>query len=228
MQKIGSIYVGDGPKLMVGGIEAMTCAGLTPVVVTDPPFNVGYHYNGYSDRMDEGEYYAMLAEVTAQTAAVVIHYPEQLHRLSIEKGEAPERVVSWVYNSNTRKQHRDVAFYGVKPDFNRVKQPYKNQNDKRIRKLMAEGKGARLYDWWNVNQVKNVSKAKTGHPCQMPLQVMKNIIGVLPDGIGVIDPFLGSGTTAVACAELGVPFIGYEIVEEYADIAIERVKEKRQ
>lgn len=51
--------------------------------------------------------------------------------------EAPERVVSWVYNSNTRKQHRDVAFYGVKPDFNKVKQPYKNQNDKRIRKLMA-------------------------------------------------------------------------------------------
>lgn len=131
----------------------MTHAGLTPVVVTDPPFNIGYRYKGFTDRMDEGDYYAMLAEVTAQTAAVVIHYPEQLHRLSIEKGEAPERVVSWVYNSNTRKQHRDVAFYGVKPDFNRVKQPYKNQNDKRIRKLMAEGKGARLYDWWNVNQV---------------------------------------------------------------------------
>lgn len=52
MQEIGSIYVGDGPKLMGGGIEAMTYAGLTPVVVTDPPFNVGYHYNGYSDRMD--------------------------------------------------------------------------------------------------------------------------------------------------------------------------------
>lgn len=206
----------------------MTCAGLTPVVVTDPPFNIGYPYKGFTDRMDEGDYYAMLAEVTAQTAAVVIHYPEQLHRLSIEKGEAPERVVSWVYNSNTRKQHRDVAFYGVKPDFSRVKQPYKNQNDKRIRKLMAEGKGARLYDWWNVNQVKNVSKVKTGHPCQMPIQVMKNIIGILPDGIGVIDPFLGSGTTAVACAELGVPFIGYEIVREYAEMANERVKEQKQ
>lgn len=228
MQEIGSIYVGDGPKLIGGGIEAMTYAGLTPVVVTDPPFNIGYRYKGFTDRMDEGDYYAMLAEVTAQTAAVVIHYPEQLHRLSIEKGEAPERVVSWVYNSNTRKQHRDVAFYGVKPDFNRVKQPYKNQNDKRIRKLMAEGKGARLYDWWNVNQVKNVSKAKTGHPCQMPVEVMKNIIGILPDGIGVIDPFLGSGTTAVACAELGVPFIGYEIVEEYAEMANKRVKEQKR
>lgn len=47
-------------------------------------------------------------------------------------------------------------------------------------------------------------------------------------GIGVIDPFLGSGTTAVACAELGVPFIGYEIVEEYAEMAIERVKEQHE
>lgn len=71
MQEIGSVYVGDGPKLMGGGIEAMTYAGLTPVVVTDPPFNIGYHYKGFTDRMDEGDYYAMLAEVTAQTAAVV-------------------------------------------------------------------------------------------------------------------------------------------------------------
>ena len=57
---------------------------------------------------------------------------------------------------------------------------------------------------------------------------MENIIGILPDGIGVIDPFLGSGTTAVACAELGVPFIGYEIVEGYAEMAIERVKEQHE
>ena len=228
MREIGGIYVGDGPKLMVGGIEAMTYAGLAPVVVTDPPFNVGYHHNGYSDRMDEGDCHAMPAEVTAQTAAVVIHYPEQLHRLSIEKGEAPERVVSRVYNPNTRKRHRDAALYGVKPDFDRVKQPYRNQNGRRIRKPMAEGRGARLYGRRNVNQVKNVPKAKTGHPRQMPVEVMGNIIGILPDGIGAIDPFPGSGTTAVACAEPGVPFIGYGIVEGYADIAIERVKEMQQ
>lgn len=79
-----------------------------------------------------------------------------------------------------------------------------------------------------MNQVKNVSKVKTGHPCQMPIQVMKNIICILPDGIGVIDPFLGSGTTAVACAGLGVPFIGYEIVEEYAEMANKRVKEQKR
>ena len=206
-------------------MDAITYEGLLPVVVTDPPFNVGYHYRGYRDRMSETDYYAMIAEVTQLTPSVIIHYPEQMHRLSIEKGEVPERVVAWTYNSNTAKQHRDVAFYGIKPDFTRVKQPYKNPNDKRIKKRIAEGKGARLYDWWEINQVKNTTKGKTAHPCQMPLEVMKRIIGVLPDGIGVIDPFTGSGTTGVACKQLGVPFIGYEIVPEYADIARKRIEE---
>lgn len=197
----------------------MVYRGLIPVVVTDPPFNIGYHYGSYVDKMPESEYYAWLADVTALTSSVVVLYPEQLHRLSLEKQESPERVVSWVYNSNTAKQHRDIAFYGIKPDFKRVKQPYKNQNDKRIKALMAQGKGARLYDWWEINQVKNVSAEKTAHPCQMPVEVMKRIIGVLPDNIGVIDPFVGSGTTGVACAELGIPFEGYDIDASYCDIA---------
>ena len=67
--------------------------------------------------------------------AVFINYPESLHRMSIELGEEPERVISWVYASNTGRQHRDVAYYGVKPDLKRVKQPYKNMDDKRIKEL---------------------------------------------------------------------------------------------
>lgn len=78
MQEIGSVYVGDGPKPMGGGIEAMAYAGLAPVAVTDPPFNIGYRYKGLTDRMDEGDCHAMPAEVTAQTAAVAIRYPGQL------------------------------------------------------------------------------------------------------------------------------------------------------
>ena len=215
---------GDCIDLLQGGVERMIYRGLLPVVVTDPPFNVNYHYRQYVDKMPESEYFSWLAEITALTSSVVVLYPEQLHRLSIEKQEMPERVVSWVYNSNTPKQHRDIAFYGIKPDFRRVKQPYKNQNDKRIKALMAQGKGARLYDWWEVNQVKNVSAEKTAHPCQMPVEVMKRVIGILPDNIGVIDPFMGSGTTGVACAQLGIPFEGYDIDANYCEIARERIE----
>lgn len=218
-----SIINGDCSRLLSHGIERLKKMGVTPVVVTDPPFNIGYHYGRYADKKPEQEYYTWLADITGQTPSVVVLYPEMLHRLSVEKNESPRRIVSWVYNSNTAKQHRDIAFYGIDPDFRRVKQPYKNPNDKRIQALIAQGKGARLYDWWNVNQVKNVSAEKTAHPCQMPVEVMRRIIGILPDGIGVIDPFCGSGTTGVACAELGVPFEGYEIDADYCSIATARI-----
>lgn len=228
IQRLGNVYVGDCRELIHDGVELMMSEGLKPVVVTDPPFNIGYRYAGYNDKMSADEYMQMLVSVTSLTPSVVIHYPEQLHALSVAKREVPKRVVSWVYNSNTAKQHRDIAFYGINPDFRRVKQPYKNPNDKRIKQRIAEGKGARLYDWWEVNQVKNVAKCKTAHPCQMPYEVMKRALGVLPDGIGVIEPFSGSGTTLVACQDLGIPFVGYEIVPEYAEIARTRLVENER
>jgi len=196
------------------------------VIVTDPPFNIGYRYSSYKDRMAEDDYYSMLTDIVNSTSqAVIIHYPEQLHKLSIKLGYAPNKVVSWVYNSNTGKQHRDIAYYGVKPEFKNRGKDYKNPEDKRIMRLIANGKKPRLYDWWNVNQVKNVSKDKTAHPCQMPIEVMENIIKTLPDDYTIIDPFMGSGTTGVACKNLNRNFIGIELDEEYFEIAKERIKE---
>lgn len=159
---------------------------------------------------------------------VIIHYPEPMFKLAAEINQFPERVISWVYNSNTAKQHRDIAFFGIKPDMKKVRQPYKNLNDKRIQKRIAEGKtGAKLYDWWNINQVKNVSKDKTSHPCQMPVEVMERIISVLPDDVTVVDPFMGSGTTGIACKRLGKDFIGIEIDSEYFRIAENRIRNER-
>lgn len=206
-------------------------ADLKICIVTDPPFNIGYKYNSYNDRLPENVYYEFLAKVltTNNCPFVVIHYPEQLYKLAVNIRKTPLRVASWVYNANTKRQHRDVAYFGVMPDFSKVKQPYKNPNDKRVKKLIESGRaGTDLYDWFFVNQVKNVSKEKTAHPCQMPLEVMKNVIGILPDDYIIFDPFTGSGTTAVACYELGRDFIGAEIDKDYYKIACERITEMRK
>lgn len=201
------------------------------VIVTDPPFNIGYHYGGYKDSIDNSEYMEMLSTLIMGRKSVIIHYPERLYELAMEANIIPSRTVSWVYNSNTPRQHRDIAFFNVEPDFTQVKQPYKNPNDKRIKERIAKGAtGAKLYDWWNVNQVKNTSTEKTAHPCQMPLEVMKRIIGILPDGITILDPFMGSGTTGVAVAELNRGgcnrnFIGIELDNSYFQIAEKRINE---
>lgn len=90
-------------------------------------------------------------------------------------------------------------------------------------KRIADGKLARKYDWWNVNQVKNVSKDKTAHPCQMPLEVMENIIKLIPEDKLIVDPFAGSGTTGVACKRLGRSFILIEKEPEYIEIIKKRL-----
>lgn len=196
------------------------------IIVTDPPFNIGYKYGKYIDRKSDAEYLQMLSDIVENFPTAIIHYPEALYALTAKTGLIPERVVSWVYNSNTRRQHREICFYDIKPDFRRVRQPYKNPNDKRVKRLIASGhKGAPLYDWWNINQVKNVSKDKTGHPCQMPIKVMENIIGILPtdDDTMIIDPFAGSGTTLLAAQHAGIDYIGFDIDNDYCNIARKRL-----
>ena len=194
------------------------------ILVSDPPYNVGYHYNEYEDNLSEEEYYEVLEYIFGEYKCVLIHYPEELYKFSFQIGKFPEKLISWVYNSNNSRQHRDIAFFDIKPDLSKYKQPYKNTNDKRIIERLKNGSGgARLYDWWNIDQVKNVSIEKYNHPCQIPLEVMKRIIAILPDDAIIIDPFMGSGTTGVACKELNKDFIGIEIDEEYYEIAKKRL-----
>lgn len=195
-----------------------------PIIVTDPPFNIGYHYNKYNDKMKEDDYFEWLGELFSLCPSVIIHYPEDLYKLSFQMGLIPDEIVSWVYPANTAKQHRDIVFFGVKPDFKKVRQPYREDSAK-TRRLLAKGTGgAKIYDWWEVNQVKNTSKEKTEHPCQMPLEVMRRLVGILPDDATIIDPFMGSGTTGVACKMWGRKFVGIELDEKYFNIAKERIQ----
>ena len=57
----------------------------------------------------------------------------------------------------------------------------------------------------------------------MPLEVMENIIGLLPKDITIVDPFMGSGTTGLACKNLNRKFIGIEIDETYFNICKNRL-----
>jgi len=211
-----TLYHGKVEELLYSSIETEGS-----VLISDPPYNVGYHYDDCEDRMDEESYFKFMAAVFSE-AAVLIHYPEAMYRIAKAMDRFPERVVAWVYPSNTPRQHRSVAWFGCKPDFRLDGQDYKNPTDPRIAERIAAGKRARLYDWWEINQVKNVSSEKTEHPCQIPVELMERIIRItVPKK--VIDPFAGSGTTLLAAANLGVPSVGIEMSERYCEIIAKRI-----
>ncbi len=63
------------------------------------------------------------------------------------------------------------------------------------------------------------------HPTQKPVALMEWCLGFLPDAKTILDPFMGSGTTLVACAKLGRKGIGIELDPDYFEIACKRVAE---
>jgi len=77
------------------------------------------------------------------------------------------------------------------------------------------------YLWAGFRKAERISRE---HPTQKPVAVMQWCIGFLPNAKTILDPFMGSGTTGVACANLGKKFIGIEIDQEYFDIACKRIE----
>ena len=205
--------------------DARGAMDVSGVVMTDPPYNVGYHYATYDDRLPHGEYLDLLASA-CRSPSVVIQYPEPMFDIAVTLGESPSKVVAWVYNANTPRQWRTVAWFGVKPDLSMVRQPYKNPTDRRVAALIASGKeGPAVYDWWHIDQVKNVSDEKVGHPCQVPLELMARVIAVTPAPV-IIDPFAGSGTTLRAAKDAGRRAIGFEMDESYCEMAATRLSQE--
>lgn len=197
-------------------------------IVTDPPYNINFKYNEYEDNLSDGDYIELISEFRNMKVAI-IHYPEETMKYFVPALGVPDEVNTWCYNSNLPgRQSRLINYYNTVPDYNKVLQPYKNPSDKRIKAQIAKGKtGTRSYDWFSdIQLVKNVSKTKYTHPCPVPVKLMERIILLTTnEGDLVIDPFMGSGTTGIACMNTNRRFIGFEIDTRYYDMAQERMAE---
>lgn len=102
-------------------------------------------------------------------------------------------------------------------------------NKPRRRMTMADGELAwcswdgnlRTCDVWNVN-----GTYVRQHPTQKPVGLMRWCIEQLPkEVVTILDPFMGSGTTLVACAKMGRKGVGIELDPDYFEIACKRVED---
>lgn len=81
----------------------------------------------------------------------------------------------------------------------------------------------KLLSVWRVPP-RDGKEIDNNHPCPYPERVVNPIIKGCVFNRGAIDPFMGSGTTGVACMNLGRSFVGIEIEPKYFDIACERIE----
>jgi len=218
------------------------------MVFGDPDYNVGVVYGDRKYSQNFGDYIQWYCALAAESLRVLkddgnmflINYPKQNAYLRVEYLDKACHAVfdyAWVYNTNVGHSprrfttaHRSIL-HCTKTAHNRfykdqVAQPYLNPTDRRIRANLANGsKGRMPYDWLYYDLVKNVSKEKTIHACQIPQRLTELLIhATTKPGDNVLVLFGGSGAEATLCREMRRNFITAEIDEKYHQIIEDRLK----
>ena len=128
-------------------------------IITDPPYNINWKYKNYADKLKPDEYIELLKPLAKYPMCMIHHMKAVIEFFCIPNAIAPTDNFAWCYPSNLGRQHRDLIFFNAKADKKAVGMEYKNKNDKRIQKLMAEGKKRKMTTYFtDINIVNNVSK----------------------------------------------------------------------
>jgi site-specific DNA-methyltransferase (adenine-specific) len=156
------------------------------------------------------------------------------HVILEENGMVFKSFITWNFSNGNRTNNNwskvcEYILYFTKGD-----ESYFNAEDIRT-KNWKHGKWEKGYNpngmcptnYFDDDKVVHNSFERTDHPTQKPVkQIQKIIKASSKEGDTVFDPFLGSGTTARACKDLGRKFIGIEISKEYCDIAVKRLEQE--
>jgi DNA modification methylase len=210
------------------------------LIFADPPFNIGYKYDKYYDKVKSKNYIAwtkewmgvckkVLKPAGSFYIAIGDEYAANVKIIAEKIGLFMRNWIIWHYTfgQQTKKKfaraHTHIFYFvNDKKNFtfneHAVRVPSDRQliyGDKR-----ANPKGKMPDDVWvEFSRVCGTFRERQEwHPCQMPENLLKRIIAVSSNsGDCVLDPFSGSGTTLAAAKQLGRNYAGVEISRKYVE-----------
>jgi len=224
--------IGDCTLLHANSLDALPTIGAVDHIVTDPPYEQRLHeaaktVSNY--RVDNGP---ELREIPFESIDVIradfINLAQKVSKGWFVGFCNLEGVAKWADAINASDMKYKKACVWVKPDAT----PQFNGQ------CPATGAECFVTAWcgsgkskWNAGGKRGVythltnSKDRHGvHPTEKPLRLMKELLADFTnEGDLICDPFMGSGTTGVACASMGRKFVGVELNRNYFDIAVKRI-----
>jgi len=221
------------------------------LIVADPPYGLGKDYGNDSD-MRSGEDFLAWTRAWLELAIPKLKASGSLYifctwqyapeifvflksKLTMINEIVWDRRVPSMGGTTRRftSVHDNIGFFAVSKnyyfDLDPVRIPYDPVTKKARSRKIFEGSrwlelGYNPKDVWSVSRLHRQHAERVDHPTQKPLEIVERmVLASCPPGGRVLDPFMGSGTTAVACARQKREFVGYEINESYCAIARERV-----
>jgi len=239
---LNKIIAGDCIEILNGIKEPFA-----DLIFADPPFNIGYKYDKYHDKKEKEHYidwtrqwmtacYNVLKPRGSFYIAIGDDYAAQVKIIAEDMlGLFCRNWIVWHYtfgqqtkNKFARSHTHILYFVKDKKNFTfndyAIRTPSDRQliyNDKR-----ANSVGKTPDDVWDsFSRVCGTFKERQlWHPCQMPELLLARIIAASSNkGDCVLDPFIGSGTTAVVAAKYGRNYCGIDISQSYVKNTIERI-----
>lgn len=237
---------------VLSGIDRIPAAAVD-LIIADPPYGLGKDYGNDSDRLETADYLAWmtrwvdaaLPKLTPTGSLYIFltwrHAPEvfvMLKQRMIMLNEIiwDRRVPSM--GGSTRRfssVHDTIGFFAAAKnhyfDLDAIRIPYDAVTKKaRSRALFAGAKwleiGYNPKDVWSVSRLHREHRERADHPTQKPLEIIERMVKAsCPPGGVVFDPFMGSGTTAVAAQRCGRDFVGFELNPDYCALAEGRLRE---
>jgi len=227
------IYKGD----CVNKLDSLD-AGCAQLVFADPPFNIGFTYDTYDDKMEYDQYVdwsrkwiAACKRVLARNGSFFIaigdEFAAEIRMIGRELGLHLRNWIIWHYSfgqstkTKFARAHAHIFYFVANPNdfiFNHlaIRVPSARHTEYSDKRANPEGK---LPDdvWNDFPRVCGTFKERRGwHGCQMPEQLLARIIRTASNpGDLVIDPFSGSGTTVVTAAKLKRRFLAFDISDQY-------------
>ena len=218
------------------------------MIYGDPDYNAGITYDSRSFKLSWDKYIDWYVSLAQECMRVLrtdgnlffINYPKQNAYLRVkylDDNASSVHDYAWVYNTNVGHSNRRFTtahrsiLHATKSKKNRfykdqVAQPYQNPTDSRIKERIRQGhKGRMPYSWLNFNLVKNVSRQKTSHPCQIPEGLSELLIkSCTVPGDTVFVLFGGSGSEVVQARNLGRDFLACEVHPRYCEMIESRLR----
>ena len=202
------VTIGDCRLILGDCLEVMPLLGKVDAVVTDPPY--GMKWDGKVTRGKNG----------TGKAGKTRHFGKKILNDDLPFDPSPfVTCKSILFGANHFPQHlrRGSNLIWVK----RTDQGFGSFLSDAEVAWFSEGHG--VYCFRDMSMQGESSNRQ--HPTQKPVALMQWCLGFLPDAETILDPFMGSGTTLVACAKLGRKGIGIELDPDYFEIACKRVQQ---
>ncbi len=215
-------------------------------IITSPPYNVGLAYDGYNDNREYNEYLSFMGDVFKESYRLLCDGG----RMCINIGDGKNGSISThsdfiqicknigfnvmttiVWNKNTTSNRTSWGSF-MSPSCPSFPRGFEYilifSKGKKLQKTgVSTITKENFIKWSNGLWVfAPESLKKIGHPAAFPLELPMRCIEMLTykDAV-VLDSFMGSGTTAIACIKGNRHFIGFELNMKYCEIACKRIKE---